>query len=61
MDRQVIIALYFEFENELKSYNLEARFTLKSVEHDTSFKTSRPDYFVYVVIISSIVALLCWR
>ena len=26
-DKQPIIALYFEFENELKFYNLEARMT----------------------------------
>ena len=41
--------------------NLEARFMLILVEHDTCFITSEPDYFVYVVIISSIVTLLLWR
>ena len=44
--KQPIIALYFESENELKLYNLEAWLTTEN--HDTEYFTFDLDYTVDV-------------
>ena len=41
VSKQPIIALYFESENELKFYNLEARFTVKDIAHSVGISSDQ--------------------